>query len=105
MTIEDVIERWSGLPGGAERKNFAPFIYDLIDALALPRPGPGVAGKLGDYEFEGTVQGGSAKLTGAGGSADLYKRGHFVMEASGTSRARPVRREHRDPARPHGRGL
>ena len=81
MTIDDVIERWSGLPGGAERKNFAPFIYDLIDALGLPRPGPGVAGKLGDHEFEGTVQGGSAKQTGAGGSADLYKRGCFVMEA------------------------
>lgn len=81
MTIEDLIAKWSGLPGGAERKNFAPFIYDLIDALKLPRPEPGEAGKLGDYEFEATVQGGSAKLTGAGGSADLYKRGHFVMEA------------------------
>lgn len=79
--IEALIERWSGLPGGAERKNFAPFIYDLIDALELPRPEPGVAGRLGNYEFEGTVQGGSAKQTGAGGSADLYKRGHFVMEA------------------------
>ena len=81
MTIDEVIDRWSGLPGGAERKNFAPFIYDLIDALDLPRPGPGEAGKLGTYEFEGTVQGGSAKQTGAGGSADLYKRGHFIMEA------------------------
>ena len=79
--IEGLIATWSGQAGGAERKNFAPFLYDLIDALGLPRPGPGVAGKLGDYEFEGTIAGGSAKQTGAGGSADLYKRGCFVMEA------------------------
>jgi len=64
--IDALIATWSGLPGGAERKNFAPFIYDLIDALDLPRPGPGELGKLGDYEFEGTVAGGSAKQTGAG---------------------------------------
>lgn len=64
--LDALIARWSGLPGGAERKNFAPFIYDLIDALDLPRPGPGELGKLGDYEFEGTVAGGSAKKTGAG---------------------------------------
>ena len=81
MTVEEFIGEWWGKPGGAERSNFAPFIYGLCEALDLPRPGAAESGKLGEYEFEGTVVGGSFRSTKGTGFIDLYKRGCFVLEA------------------------
>lgn len=81
MDVEDLIARWQGGRGGAELANFGPFIFDLVDALGLPRPGPAEAGALGDYQFEGPVAGGSNRRSGGHGRIDLYKRGCFVMEA------------------------
>ncbi|MEO6151897.1 MAG: type IIL restriction-modification enzyme MmeI, partial [Croceibacterium sp.] len=82
MTVEQLIAKWWGQKGGAERSNFATFVHDLCEALGLPRPsGVAEAGKLGTYEFEGSVPGGSFRSLKAGGSIDLYKRGCFIMEA------------------------
>jgi hypothetical protein len=81
VTIEEFINNWWGRPGGAERSNLAPFIYELCEVLDLPRPGHAVAGVLGDYEFDGTLPGGSFRTLKGTGFIDLYRRGHFVLEA------------------------
>lgn len=81
MGIDEFIETWWGKKGGAERSNFSAFIPDLCEALGLPRPHAAEAGKLGDYEYEGTVKGGSFRSLKASGSIDLYKKHAFVMEA------------------------
>jgi hypothetical protein len=81
VTIDQLIEKWWGLRGGAERSNLGPFIHDLCAALQLPHPGPASAGILGNYEFEGSVPAGSFRSAKATGYIDLYKRGCFVLEA------------------------
>ena len=80
MAVDDFIAKWCGQVGGAERSNFAPFIYDLCAALELPTPDM-ATGNLGNYEFDGTVPGGSFRSTKGTGFIDLYKRGCFVLEA------------------------
>lgn len=81
MIIEDFITKWSGLAGGAEKANFGPFVYDLVRALDLPEPEPAEGGKLGRYQFEGPIPNASFRNPQNKGSADLYKRGCFIMEA------------------------
>lgn len=81
MTVDELIEKWWGLQGGAERSNLGPFITDLCAALDLPLPGPATGGKLGDYEYDGPVPRGSFRSLKATGFVDLYKRGCFVLEA------------------------
>ena len=81
MIVEDFINKWSGLAGGAEKANFGPFIYDLVRALGLPEPEPAEGGKLGSYQFEGPIPNASFRNPQNKGSADLYKRGCFIMEA------------------------
>lgn len=81
MTIEDFIAKWWGSKGGAERSNLGPFITDLCLTLDLPLPGQAEAGKLGTYEYEGKVPGGSFRSTKGTGSIDLYRRGCFILEA------------------------
>lgn len=79
MDIEGFIAKWQGITGGAERANYAQFINDFCQALSLPEPGVAEGGKLGAYQFEGPVQGGGAG--GSTGAIDLYKKGHFILEA------------------------
>ena len=81
MGIDELIAKWWGAKGGAERSNLGPFITDLCHALGLPLPGPAEAGKLGTYEYEGKVPGGSFRSLKGTGSIDLYKRGCFILEA------------------------
>lgn len=81
MTIDELIAKWWGSKGGAERSNLGPFITDLCLALGLPLPGQAESGKLGAYEYEGTVPGGSFRSVKGTGSIDLYKRGCFILEA------------------------
>lgn len=81
MTIDELIATWWGSKGGAERSNLGPFITDLCLALGLPLPGQAESGKLGTYEYEGTVPGGSFRSVKGTGSIDLYKRGCFILEA------------------------
>lgn len=81
MTIDDLITKWQGTAGGAETSNFQSFITDICELLDLDRPGVAEKGKLGSYEYEATVPGGSFRTLKGTGSIDLYKRAHFVMEA------------------------
>lgn len=81
MTVDEFIAKWFGQVGGAERSNLAPFVFDLCAALELPTPGIAEGGKLGDYQFDGTVPRGSFRSTKGTGFIDLYKRGCFVLEA------------------------
>lgn len=79
MDIGDFITKWRGVTGGQERANYGQFINDFCQALGLPLPQPAAAGVLGDYQFEGPVPGGGAG--GNTGAIDLYKKGHFILEA------------------------
>lgn len=79
MTVEEFISKWLGVKGGAERANYGQFINDLCHALTLPLPEVAEGGSLGNYQFEGPVQGGG--VGGKTGAIDLYKRGHFILEA------------------------
>jgi len=81
VTVDEFIDKWSGLAGGAERANFAPFIYDLVRVLDLPEPEPAEGGKLGPCQFEGPIPNASFRNPLNKGSADLYKRACFIMEA------------------------
>jgi hypothetical protein len=81
VTVDEFINKWSGLAGGAEKANFGPFIYDLVRALELPEPEPAEGGKLGSYQFEAPIPNASFRNPQNKGSADLYKRGCFIMEA------------------------
>lgn len=78
-SIAGFITKWRGVTGGQERANYAQFINDFCHALDLPLPQPAAAGVLGDYQFEGPVPGGGAG--GNTGAIDLYKKGHFILEA------------------------
>src|SRR4051812_12256243 len=81
VTVEELISKWWGKKGGAERSNLGPFITDLCLALDLPLPEQAEAGVLGAYEYEAKVPGGSFRSGKGTGSIDLYKRGNFILEA------------------------
>jgi hypothetical protein len=81
MDLEAFIAKWSGLPGGAERANFQPFIGEFCRALGLPEPEPATGGLLSDYRFEAPVRPDAAFSAKQGGAIDLYKRHCFVLEA------------------------
>ncbi|MBO6768851.1 MAG: class I SAM-dependent DNA methyltransferase [Erythrobacter sp.] len=81
MTVEELIAKWQGTAGGAETSNFQPFITDLCEVLGIERPGVAQKGQLGSYEYEASVPGGSFRSIKGSGAIDLYKRGHFIMEA------------------------
>lgn len=81
MTVEDFIAEWHGKPGGAEKKNFAPFITGLCAVLGVDPPSGGEKSILGGYEYEAPVPKGSFRSLDASGAIDLYKRRHFIMEA------------------------
>ena len=80
MTIDQLLEKWLGKEGGAERANYALFLTELTIALGLPTPDTKGTG-LGDYEFEAPVK--SEAIYGGKGThrIDLYKRDHFILEA------------------------
>lgn len=73
------IARWDGTEQ-AERANYARFLDELCDVLAVPRPDP-AAGPLGDYRYERGVT--HREVDGASTTRriDLYKRGCFILEA------------------------
>lgn len=80
MTVDQLLEKWLGKEGGAERANYQMFLTELASALDLPAPDPKGAG-LGDFQFEAPVR--SEAVYGGKGTKriDLYKRGHFILEA------------------------
>ncbi|MCF6432941.1 DNA methyltransferase [Leisingera sp. MMG026] len=80
MDIEEFIERWQG-SGGSEMATAQSFAIELTELLGVERPH--VSDKDGDfldYRFERPVT-----LTHTGrtrnGRIDLYKKGHFILEA------------------------
>ena len=80
MNIEKFIERWQE-SGGSEMATAQTFAIELTELLGVARPN--VSDKDGDfldYRFERPVT-----LTHTGrkrnGRIDLYKKGHFVLEA------------------------
>lgn len=80
LLVEDFISRWKA-SGGSERANFQMFANELCEVLGLPRPAPATeASKANSYCFEHPV---TFIHTGtqSRGFIDLYRAGHFVMEA------------------------
>ena len=78
--VNDFIDRWLG-SGGSEMATAQSFAIELTELLGVPRPN--VSDKDGDfldYRFERPVT-----LTHTGrkrnGRIDLYKKGHFILEA------------------------
>lgn len=89
MQIEHFIERWK-LSGGSERSNFQTFANELCEALSLPKPAPATeATRSNSYCFEHPV---TFVHTGtqSRGFIDLYRAGHFVMEAKQGTDAKPA---------------
>ncbi|MDZ4085882.1 MAG: type IIL restriction-modification enzyme MmeI [Tabrizicola sp.] len=87
--MEDFIAPWKA-SGGSESANFHSFAHDLTDLLGVPRPDPATGDlKRDSYRFEHPV---TFRHTGSKshGRIDLYRAGHFVMEAKqGTEGAQP----------------
>jgi hypothetical protein len=93
--VQAFIDRW--LPsGGAERANHQSFLNELCDVLGVSRPEPtGPDDTHNAYVFERRVIFNNGDGTTSHGWIDLYKRGHFVLEAKqGTEkdehRAKPL---------------
>lgn len=80
MNIDDFITRWQQ-SGGSERANFQTFANELCDVLGVARPSPASETDTPSaYRFEYPV---TFIHTGSQtrGYVDLYRAGHFVMEA------------------------
>ena len=85
MKHQDFVAKWSAREGGQERANYVMFLTELCDLLGTARPDPaGARHELNDFVFERLVQrqlpDGKVEL----GRIDLYKRGHFILEAKQT---------------------
>ena len=87
--IDEFIRRWEQ-SGAAERANYQLFLCDLCDLLEVARPEPaGADASQNAYVFDHPVlyNDGFDKTTT--NWIDLYKRGHFVLEAKqGSDRAK-----------------
>ncbi|MHA6297431.1 class I SAM-dependent DNA methyltransferase [Devosia sp. CAU 1758] len=80
--VENFIARWQGQTGGAERANYALFLTELCGLLDVEPPQPASAEHTAnDYVFERAVSFKEAGNKIGHGRIDLYKRGHFVLEA------------------------
>jgi hypothetical protein len=75
------IERWAA-SGAAERANCQPFLSELCDLIAVPRPEPAKPDVTQNaYVFERDVTFQNQDGSTSPGRIDLYKRGCFVLEA------------------------
>jgi hypothetical protein len=88
LSVDQFIARWQGQTGGAERANYALFLTELCAVLEVEPPQPASAEhQHNNYVFERAV---SFKEGGdriGHGRIDLYKRGHFVLEAKQSRQA------------------
>lgn len=81
LTVEAFISRWEK-SGAAERANYALFISELCDLLGVARPEPAQADSTKNaYVFEHPVTFDDGFGQTSTGFIDLYKRGHFILEA------------------------
>jgi hypothetical protein len=80
-TVDRFIERWQNT-GGKERANYQLFLTELCQLLDLPGPQPASEDPVDDeYVFEHRVDIQHPDGNASRGYIDLYKRGHFVLEA------------------------
>jgi hypothetical protein len=98
VTIDQLLEKWLGTEGGAERANYQMFLTELCQALELPAPDPKGSG-LGDYQFEAPVKSEAALGKKGTGRIDLYKRAHFILEAK-QSQVKPGEAQPEDAPEP-----
>jgi hypothetical protein len=90
LRISDFVTRWSNREGGQERANYSLFLTELCDVLEVAHPDPaGASHELNDYVFERRVERRLSDDRPEAGRIDLYKRGHFILEAK-QSRQRAV---------------
>ena len=75
--VQDFIAHWSAA-SASERANSQPFLLELCDLLAVPRPDPHPDQ---GYFFEFPVLEHHPGGTTSHGRIDLYRRGHFVLES------------------------
>ncbi len=97
MDVSSFVAKWSR-SSAAEHSNSQSFLNDLCDLLGVERPSPATGDpKLDHYVFEKPVL--LAKEDNASvGHVDLFKEGHFVLEAKqgsniGTKRLGTARRD------------
>lgn len=91
-SVDTFIKRWSNREGGQERANYSLFLTEFCDVLGVPHPDPaGSSHEFNDYVFERRVERQLADGTTEAGRIDLYKRGHFILEAK-QSRQRGCRK-------------
>jgi hypothetical protein len=74
--LKALTERWVGAKP-AERANTHSFLQELCTALGVEPPRPAGSG----YEFERAIKVFARDGTTATNFVDLYKQGHFVLEA------------------------
>ena len=79
--VETFISRWQGREGGQERANYAMFLRELCDVLAVKPPDPAGDAETNDYVFERVVKEPKRDGTESANHIDLYKRNCFVLEA------------------------
>ena len=78
--IETFITKWAA-SGGSERANFQTFAIELCALLGVPPPDPAIPAATGQaYRFEHSVTFIHTDSQ-SHGFIDLYRAGHFVMEA------------------------
>lgn len=89
--VEAFIDRWEK-SGGAERSNTQSFLNELCDLLGQPHPDPvREANHLNDYVYERSVTRNHADGHTSTRFLDLYKRGHFVLEAKQSAKSGKVK--------------
>jgi hypothetical protein len=75
--IQKFLDRWHA-SGAAERANYQLFLSELCDIIEVEHPNPASENPHENaYVFEKSIP----STTGTTNFIDLYKRGHFVLEA------------------------
>lgn len=74
--LKALAEKWTGAKA-AERANAQSYLVELCEALGVDRPRPAGSG----YEFELPIKVIARDGTEAQNFIDLYKEGHFLLEA------------------------
>ncbi len=81
LNVESFIQRWHN-SGAAERANYQLFLSELCDLLGVNRPDPSKPDdEENAYVFERSVTFHHPDGSTSTGRIDLYKRGHFILEA------------------------
>ncbi|TAY43872.1 class I SAM-dependent DNA methyltransferase [Rhizobium leguminosarum] len=82
LGISEFVARWSDREGGQERANYSLFLTEFCDVLGVAHPDPASAShEMNDYVFERRVERRMVDDRSEVGRIDLYKRGHFILEA------------------------